>query len=111
MTVLLRDADALLESRGGRSVSSTNLVRELVYADDTLIIDAEEQDIQKVMECVAECGQHYGLVFNWSKLEAMCVRTAADIKTPDGKSIRSAASNNGVTAAAHGTAQHHRNSI
>jgi hypothetical protein len=85
MTVLLSDARELFVSRGGKR--DAPFVRELVYADDTLIIDTDACEIQNMMECISECGAQYGLSYNWSKLEALCVRTAATLKQPDGKCI------------------------
>ena len=71
MTVLLHDANALL---AGRGVRLTELCcNELVYADDTLLIEVSENNIQAYMECIAEVGREFGLALNWKKLEQINV--------------------------------------
>jgi hypothetical protein len=40
------------------------------------------------MQCVGEAGLHYGLQFNWSKLEAMPVNCVASLAKPDGTFVR-----------------------
>ena len=86
MTVLLHDANTVL---GGRGVHLTELCcNELVYADDTLLIEVSEHHIQAYMECIAEVGKEYGLSLNWSKLEQINVN--CDHKTlysPAGEEI------------------------
>ena len=71
MTVLLHDANTMLEACG---VHLTELCcNELVYADDTLLIGVSAQHIQKYMECIADVGKEYGLSLNWQKLEQINV--------------------------------------
>lgn len=41
------------------------------------------------MDCIGEVRKEYGLAFNWSKLEAMPVRTCAKIQKPDGTFVES----------------------
>ena len=62
-------------------------MRELVYADDTLLIDSEAENLEIMMQCVADCGQEYGLSYNWSKLEVLCVRCSVDIRQPNGNVV------------------------
>ena len=62
-------------------------MKELVYADDTLLIDLQSDVLQLFMECVAEAGKEYGLSFNWKKLEVLPVRTEACIVKPDGTQV------------------------
>ncbi len=82
MTVLLRDAKQTLANQG--VVLSTDcLVNELVYADDTLLIDVDDGTVQQFMDSVDAVGAAYGLSFNCSKLEALSVNAAADIQKPD----------------------------
>ncbi len=82
MTVLLQDAKKDLQDRGV-ILSSSCLCNELVYADDTLLIDVDDGAIEQFMDCVGKAGAEYGLTFNWKKLEAMAVNTVADIQKPD----------------------------
>ena len=46
------------------------LVNDLVYADDTLLLDVDEEALSTFMECVGAAGQEYGICFNFIKLEA-----------------------------------------
>ena len=78
MTTLLADAHAELHRRIGPQ-AATHLVRDLVYADDTLLIDSDSSVVQELMRCIEGCGSQYGLSFNWGKLELMKVRTNDDI--------------------------------
>ena len=81
MTILLGDAKEELARRGVK-LHEDCLVNDLVYADDTLLIDVDEKVLEQFMECVGAAGQQYGLAFNWSKLEAMPVRKQATIEKP-----------------------------
>ena len=66
MTVLLSDAKHCFVSRGGQRDSP--FVRELVYADGTLIIVTDAFTIQNMIECISKCGAQHCLSYNWSKL-------------------------------------------
>ena len=63
-------------------------MRELVYADDTLLLDANPDIIQNLMACIEECGQHYGLSLNWQKVEVMRVRSAAHVINSEGVAVK-----------------------
>lgn len=89
MSVLMHDAKAKLEADVGMKLASELFVHELVYADDTLVIDVRSETVQAFMECIGSAGAEYGLVFNWSKLEALPVRTTAEIRKPDGTLVTS----------------------
>ena len=88
MTTLLHDAHASFRARTGQDIPTAEFVRELVYADDTLLIDSEAENLEMMMQCVADSGQEYGLSYNWSKLEVLCVRCSADIRQPNGKIVK-----------------------
>ena len=86
MTVLLRDAiDRLRESMA--YTEPRTFVSELVYADDTLVMAVDEDSAHAYMTAIAVVGQTYGLSFNWSKLEALPVKTHGAIAKPDGTLI------------------------
>ena len=87
MSVLLHDAKDKLSNTLGIHMAPELLVHELVYADDTLIMDVDSNRLADFMDCIAEAGAGYGLSFNWKKLEVMPVRTNAVIKKPDGSQI------------------------
>ena len=63
------------------------ICHEIVYADDTLLIDAAGDHLQAYMECVAARGKTYGLALNFSKVESMAVNCEYLFKDPEGNSI------------------------
>ena len=89
MSVLLHDAKKKLVSTGEVELSTELVVNELVYADDTLLIDTSSTTLQVFMDCIADVGAEYGMTFNWKKLEMLPVRTTGQIKKPDGDAIKS----------------------
>jgi len=64
-----------------------SLVDELVYVDDTLLVGVNARMVQSLMTHIGNEGGSVGLSFNWSKLEALTVRMAAEIPCPDGNII------------------------
>jgi len=78
-----------------------------VYADDTLLIDSDPALVQELMRCIEECGGHYGLQFNWGKLELMKVKTEAD-ETPRGPHPSQAAIHISRDVSCCGRAHRHR---
>ena len=60
MTILMKDAKADLASRG-ITLHEECLVHEIVYADDTLLLDADADAVAEFMDCVAAAGRRYGL--------------------------------------------------
>ena len=46
-------------------------IHELLYADDTLLIDDSSDTLQKFMEAVKRAGQEYGLALNWKKTRSI----------------------------------------
>jgi len=80
MTVLLTDARRNLGEEAGTT-------SELVYADDTLIVASQARDAAEYMLHISTAGAHYGLQYNWKKLEVLPVRCEADIRKPDGSQI------------------------
>ena len=88
MTVLLHDAREIAPEHG---VAGTHgpLVHDIVYADDTLIIDTEPAAAQAAMDSIGHVGAEYGMSFNWSKIEAMPVRMHAALRKPDGTTVQS----------------------
>lgn len=84
MTVLMTDAKVKLREELGVELATDLIANELLYADDTLIVDVSNEAVTQYMECIASAGAEYGLSFNWSKLEALPVRCDAAISTPAG---------------------------
>ena len=87
MTVLITDAKTALRASGAELSASTH-VHELLYADDTLIIDADEGVVNQYMRCIETAGKTYGLAFNWAKLEVLPVGCACSLSMPTGEPIR-----------------------
>ena len=54
----------MLENVEGVKLCNEMLVNELVYADDTLLIDMNGDVLQAYMNCIAAVGQEYGMSFN-----------------------------------------------
>ena len=67
MTTLMHDVERRLADRG-ESMHSGLLARDILYADDALIVETSAPMAEKVMNCVSEVGSEYGLTFNWQKL-------------------------------------------
>ena len=87
MTVLMNDAKHRLSCELGVSMTESLVTNDLLYADDTLLIDVSGSAVQQYMACVSEAGREYGLSFNWSKLELLRVRGAGVVRKPDGTAI------------------------
>jgi hypothetical protein len=83
MTMLMHDAKHDLAQRGS-GVPDDLFATELLYADDTLIVDVDSSRAELFMNCIGRAGSHYGLSFNWRKLEVLPVRCEAKICKPDG---------------------------
>ena len=88
MTVLIHDAKAKLQAQPAYNSSQRLLVQELLYADDTLVVDADESIIKLYMDCIKEAGAQYGLSFNWSKLDGLPVRCEVNLSTPQGDQVK-----------------------
>ena len=87
MSVLTHDAKTNLLLNFPFAGAGRLHVQELLYADDTLVVDADEAVVQEYMARINEAGEEYGLSFNWSKLEVLPVRCVANFPRPDGGTI------------------------
>ena len=83
MTCLMADADRIVTDVHGPPASGLH-TRSLLYADDTLIVEASEQVAQFYVDTVREQGKAYGFTFNESKLEVLSVKHLGQIRTGDG---------------------------
>ena len=88
MTVLIHDAKKHLIHDLGVSLSPEVAIHDLLYADDTLLIDARGEAVEQFMHCVGQAGREYGIVFNWDKLESMPVRCENTIRKEDGALVK-----------------------
>ena len=64
-------------------------MNKIVYADVTLIIDADPHAAQAAMVSIGHIGAEYGVSFSWSKIEARPVWTHAVPRKPDGSVVKS----------------------
>ncbi|CAE8640176.1 unnamed protein product [Polarella glacialis] len=88
MTILMHDAKHNMTEHAAAKVTPSNLlVNELLYADDTLIVDVDAARAEQFMHCIGRAGSMYGFFFNWRKLEILSVRCEAKIAKPDGSYI------------------------
>lgn len=81
MTVLMTGAKGTVAGLGV-PLHEHCLVHDLIYADDTLLMDVGENVVATFKEGVGAAGKEYGLSFNFTKLEATPVRMEASICTP-----------------------------
>ena len=63
-------------------------MHELLYADDTLLIETVSDVAQQFMQAVADAGKTYGLSLNFSKVEALPVGCDCSLLAPDGSQIK-----------------------
>ena len=70
MTVLMHDARRLL-SEAGTQLSGRLVCHEILYADDTLIIDTDKDVVHEFMTAISDVGQTLGLTLNWAKVETI----------------------------------------
>ena len=66
MTVLMNDAKKDLADEGVQ-LGRDCFANDLIYADDTLLIDVNGKVLEKLMNSVGKVGRKYGLTFNWKK--------------------------------------------
>ena len=65
------------------------VTREVLYADDTLLMSTSVRNLQTLLNEVVAEGAKYGLELNWDKTYQMQVCTATSISRPDGQQIMS----------------------
>ena len=84
-TVMLHDAiDSLhLEEEPGYVVT-----RDVLYADDTLLVSQHQSNLQNMLNAIIEEGRNYGLELNWGKTVQMQISTNQKVTTPSGSEIK-----------------------
>ena len=85
MSVLIADARASLHQKIG---SAIEYVSEVLFADDTLIVDEHGDLAEQYMYCIRDEGLRYGLDFNWDKLSFISVNCSPRIRKPNGDSVK-----------------------
>ena len=91
MTVLLTDASARCRAES-ENQSWGDYPHDILYADDTLVIDTDARRAQLYMDCIRAGGEEYGLSFNWKKLECLAVRHGGTVHKADGAAVTPKAS-------------------
>ena len=87
MTMLMHVARRRVAARG--IVLHPDIVaHDILYADDTVVVDTSGENVEQYMACIAEAGSKYGLSFNFSKLEAMPVWCVTAISNSDGSPVK-----------------------
>ena len=77
-----------MEQRYGPPTAPGIVNRSVLYADDTLLIEVDENIAQYYMECVRSLGLEYGLHLNNKKLEVLAVNHDGAITLPDGSAVK-----------------------
>lgn len=71
MTVLIHDARIELHKRSGKQPHNECL-GEILYADDTLLVDSHGGVANEYMQCISDVGLEYGLALSPGKTEVLC---------------------------------------
>ena len=87
MTVLIWDAKAILRETHFGNESHDPDLHELLFADDTLLIGADDADIRAYLQCIQMAGREYGLELNFDKFELLALGKRATILKNDGTAI------------------------
>ena len=74
MTVLIEDARCQFCAENEDVLSKDIPVHELLYADDTLLMDVSGSNLRKYMLIIESLGRRYGLELNWKKIESLPIR-------------------------------------
>ena len=67
-------------------------MRDLLYADDTLLMSRHADNLQAILGGIVDEGARYGLELNWNKTVQMQIDTPTRICRPSGGDIKSAVS-------------------
>ena len=91
ISILMYDARDELKAQGCE-LSEKLLVHDLLYADDTLLIDVYGPNLQQYMDIVVRLGAFYGLSINWNKVEVMPIQCDVKIRGASGSFLESKSS-------------------
>jgi len=59
-------------------------LKEVLFADDALLIGANGSHVEEYMTAVTHCGKHYGLQVHWGKVHLVPVCTEQNVRNPSG---------------------------
>lgn len=85
MSILIADARDELHGKIGDLADD---VSEILYADDTLIVDKNGNLADTYMQCIRNQGKVYGLDFNWDKLMYISINCNPSICKPNGEPVK-----------------------
>ena len=85
MTILIADARQQLRLIVGNLAEH---VSDVLYADDTLIIDHHGGLAETYMYCIRDQGLYYGLDFNWDKIMFLSINCNPCIRKLDGQQLK-----------------------
>ena len=85
----MHDAKVALQQLYPNVEADPYTVHELLYADDTLLIGTESNQIQSYMNVVVDLGATYGLQLNWKKVELLAARCSPIINDKEGLALES----------------------
>ena len=63
------------------------VTRDVLYADDTLLVSQHQSNLQTMLNAIVEEGRKYGLELNWEKTAQMQTSINNRITTPSGGHI------------------------
>ena len=87
MTVIMHDSTTKLQQEFGNILVAPLGIQDLLYADDTLLINYRSEHIQKHMDAIISTGTEYGLEINWQKVDMMGVRCHPIVSNMSGTHI------------------------
>ena len=87
MTVIMHDSTTQVQQELGHTLAAPLSINDLLYADDTLLINYSSEHIQKHMDAIISVGAKYGLEINWQKVDMMGVRCHPIVSNMNGVNI------------------------
>ena len=88
MTIMFQDIDSAMQNFDGEDNTPDYIAtRDILYADDTILLGASRDQMQYYLDTVVGCARYYGLELNWGKTKLLRIRVDGLISTPDGSNI------------------------
>lgn len=85
MSIIIADERQELHAKIG---SPEDDVFEVLYADDTLIVDQDGDLAEMYMYCIRDQGLYYGFDFNWTKIMYLSINCNPCIRKLDGQPVK-----------------------
>ena len=88
MTIFFDDVDRANQSYDGSDDTPEYITtREILHADDTILLGSNAQQRQYYLRNVVECGKNYGLQLNWDKAVLLRIRSQDPNLDDNGKEM------------------------